>query len=79
MYFYKSFNDRAFYFFNQYDTNRSGKIDIRELGNLLRALGQNPTDSQIAHLVRIINLFNFAKIPNTYSLDDREIPGQNVK
>ncbi|KAL5013548.1 hypothetical protein ScPMuIL_007818 [Solemya velum] len=33
--------------FNNFDKNGDGKISVKELGPLLRILGQNPTESQV--------------------------------
>jgi len=38
--------------FALYDKRGTGKIDQADLGDLLRALGQNPTQKEVADLVR---------------------------
>jgi len=38
--------------FDMYDKNKDGEISSKELGEVMRALGENPTETD---LVRIIN------------------------
>ena len=33
--------------FNMYDKNRDGKITVKELGTVMRSLGQNPTEAEL--------------------------------
>ena len=39
--------------FHLFDTVGNGKISVDELGNLLRALGQNPTEEQVEELLGV--------------------------
>ena len=37
--------------FNLFDEDRDGKITTKELGGVLRSLGQNPSDSELHDLI----------------------------
>jgi Ca2+-binding EF-hand superfamily protein len=53
--------------FKLYDVHDSGMIDIRDLQNLLKAIGQTPTDDEIGilidqvktHLIPVLNIATF--------------------
>lgn len=38
--------------FNLFDKNNDGSIDVKELGDGLRALGNNPTDAEVEQMMR---------------------------
>jgi len=38
--------------FNLFDKNHDGSIDIKELGDGMRALGANPTDAEIRAMMK---------------------------
>ena len=42
--------------FHIFDTDGDGKISVDELGTLLRALGQNPTEEQVEELLAVNSL-----------------------
>ena len=46
--------------FNLYDRDGRGRVAVRELGTVLRALGLNPTEGQVQQLAResLGQLFN---------------------
>lgn len=48
--------------FDLLDEDRSGFLDLKELGNGLRALGQNPSESQLEALFRKADVSSDAKI-----------------
>lgn len=37
--------------FNVFDQDRSGKIEVREVGNVIRSLGVYPTESDIRQYI----------------------------
>ena len=39
--------------FDSFDADGGGSIDSSELRNLLQSLGQNPTDAELAHLIKM--------------------------
>ncbi|XP_078694903.1 uncharacterized protein LOC144923893 [Branchiostoma floridae x Branchiostoma belcheri] len=42
--------------FSMFDQNGDGHITTAELGNVLRALGQNPTDSELRDMINKVDL-----------------------
>jgi Ca2+-binding EF-hand superfamily protein len=42
--------DEAKQVFERYDLNNTGKIDLNEIGEALRSLGADPTDSELEKL-----------------------------
>jgi len=48
--------------FDYFDNDHSGFIEIKELGNLMRALGHNPTDQDLADLINKVDVNNDKKI-----------------
>ena len=47
--------------FSLFDVNGDGVISKGELGTLLRALGQNPTQDQVEELLEVINTSSITK------------------
>ena len=47
--------------FTQFDSNNSGLVATKDLGNLLRALGINPTNEELQVIIEIfvVNYFTF--------------------
>ena len=42
--------------FLEFDADNTGSIDLRELGNVIRSLGQNPTDRELKDLMDELDL-----------------------
>ena len=42
--------------FDIFDKDKSGSIDIRELGTVLRSLGQNPTESELQVMINEVDV-----------------------
>ena len=42
--------------FNLFDEDRDGKITTKELGGVLRSLGQNPSDSELHDLINQVQI-----------------------
>ena len=73
--------------FTLYDRNMDGTITSKDLGNVLKAIGQNPSDEETRNLVervspfRIFGVFKnlwhsmwtFKSYPNTYILREFNI------
>ena len=41
--------------FDMFDNNKSGKIDKKELGNVMRQLGKNPSETDLETLVKEVD------------------------
>ena len=41
--------------FDMFDNNKSGKIDKKELGNVMRQLGKNPSETDLEALVKEVD------------------------
>ena len=48
--------------FDQFDKDKGGAIGTRELANVLFTLGQNPTDDEVAAMIKEVDLNNDGKI-----------------
>ena len=48
--------------FDQFDKDKDGAIGTRELANVLFTLGQNPTDDEVAAMIKEVDLNNDGKI-----------------
>eukprot|EP00906_Rhabdomonas_costata_P016358 RCo023460 len=48
--------------FNLFDKDNDGKITTRELGTVIRSLGQNPTESEIQTMIREVDADNNGSI-----------------
>jgi calmodulin len=42
--------------FELFDKDRDGKITVKELGTVMRNLGQNPTDSELTEMINEVDL-----------------------
>ena len=49
--------------FDLFDENGDGRIPAKELGTMMRALGQNPSDSELQDMIEEL----FPRPPNTYN------------
>lgn len=38
--------------FNLFDKNQDGSIDVKELGDVMRGMGGNPTDAEIQQMMK---------------------------
>ncbi|KAF2069547.1 hypothetical protein CYY_009138 [Polysphondylium violaceum] len=68
--------------FTLYDSNKDGRAEPAELGNILRWLGQNPSSSEVAEIIRdygsngaitIDGLYNYLGRKVVDDFDEREI------
>ena len=55
--------------FTQFDSNNSGLVATKDLGNLLRALGINPTNEELQVIIEIfvVNYFTFIYPGSSYN------------
>ncbi|KAH8670411.1 hypothetical protein BGZ60DRAFT_407384 [Tricladium varicosporioides] len=42
--------------FDQYDQDRGGNITVEEFGRVMKASGQNPTEEELAQIVKEVDL-----------------------
>ena len=45
-----------------YDKDKDGAITARELGNMMRSIGQNPTDEEVMAMIKEVDLNSDGKI-----------------
>lgn len=45
--------------FHLFDKNQDGTITTKDLGNVLKAIGQNPSDEETQQLMERVNVFLF--------------------
>lgn len=49
--------------FHLFDKNQDGTITTKDLGNVLKAIGQNPSDEETQQLMERVNYLNKVKEP----------------
>ena len=49
--------------FHLFDKNQDGTITTKDLGNVLKAIGQNPSDEETQQLMERVNNLNKVKEP----------------
>ena len=49
--------------FHLFDKNQDGTITTKDLGNVLKAIGQNPSDEETQQLMERVNYLNEVKEP----------------
>ncbi|ESN95031.1 hypothetical protein HELRODRAFT_146486, partial [Helobdella robusta] len=73
--------------FDLFDKNRNGYINTKELGLLLRSLGQNPTENELMMMINAVDFdgssqvdfAEFVKIMNQQSLDNETYVTEQIK
>ena len=48
--------------FEMFDKDKDGAITARELGNMMRSIGQNPTDEEVLAMIKEVDLNSDGKI-----------------
>ena len=48
--------------FEMFDKDKDGAITARELGNMMRSIGQNPTDEEVMAMIKEVDLNSDGKI-----------------
>ena len=48
--------------FEMFDKDKDGAITARELGNMMRSIGQNPTDEEVNAMIKEVDLKSDGKI-----------------
>ena len=48
--------------FEMFDKDKDGAITARELGNMMRSIGQNPTDEEVNAMIKEVDLNSDGKI-----------------
>ena len=54
----KDENDNLRAAFEVFDTDKNGRIDLKELRNLLKTLGEDVTDDQVTEMMTVADLDN---------------------
>ena len=48
--------------FNEFDVDRGGTINAKELGYAMRAMGMNPTEAELLDLINEVSFFIYTYI-----------------